>query len=224
MVRPLILLLSLCTLLPAAELIPGPQAPEHSLVRVKLSEGERATVLGKDFASVDQTPTPYGIAFTGPASRYAVLVITDGGIETLVVEIIGSGPAPVPPKPDDDDPQPPEPKPDDPIPDDVPNRMGIGHSVYREAAKIGDPKMALQLGNNAVNVANRLHKGQLLYSEGLDEWKASAERLGNRWKELADFADARMTEAVFGNAGGQLAWRDAFWEVGIALQKLGGKP
>lgn len=220
--RPLIIMLLLACCLPAAEIKPGSRVPEHSLVRVHLTDGERATVLGQDFSPVDQTATPYGIAFVGPPNRYAVLVITESGIDTLVVEIIGRpGPKPPKPDPDDDDPKPPSPPPpDDEVPDDVPNKLGLGHQAWQAAVKLEDGSKALKLGNKAVSLANQLHRGQILFNDAMTQWKQEAASLGQPWRELSDWLEARMTEKVFGMESGQLAWRDAFWEVGQALQRV----
>lgn len=212
-------LLLACLQIHGATVVPPDKSPRDRLVRVNLDAGERATVLRSDFQSVDYTATPYGLAFVGPPDRYAVLVMSDSGLQTLIVQITDDGV--VPPKPEPDDPKPDDPKPDDPKPPpaDLLNRYGVGLPAYQSAVAIGDRLGAVELGNEAVGLANRMHGGTLLADQARAQFAAACAQRGGPWAALQAEAYRNMESFVAANGTGLQVWRDMFWELGLAMQK-----
>lgn len=148
--RSLILWALLCACSLAAEV--PPTSPVHSLVRVKLDTGERATVLSAALVPVDVVRTYEGIAFTGPPGRYAVLVIGTEDVETKFCEIVGTKP----PKPPEPGPEP-EPEPDNP---DEP-LDATGAKLYPIIKRIPDKPSMVKIATNYRAVLNDLNAGTI---------------------------------------------------------------
>lgn len=129
------------------------KVPVYSLVRVKLDEGERATVFAEKLTPVEVVRSFEGIVFTGPAGRYAVLVISTEDIKTLFVEITsdappGPSPPPIPPNPGPGPgPSPPGPTPPGPV---IP--AGFAGEVYQKALSVGDKPNCEKIATNYRNV------------------------------------------------------------------------
>jgi hypothetical protein len=134
--RTLAAILLLCS--PAVAATAPERVPEHSLVTVQLTDGERGTVFSASFVPVEVYHGDKGFAFTGPPGRYAVLVVPDlptAPIQTLFVTIGGSAP-----------PVPPDPGPTPPTPPDPPPLTGFSKDVYDKAVAVGDKENARKLG------------------------------------------------------------------------------
>lgn len=221
----LVVMLTLVTSSRGAEVVPPLQAPRDSLVRVTLAEGEKATVLNRDFTKVDVTLTPYGIAFVGPPDRYVIIIVVAEGIETIPYAIVdskppGPGPGPNPPGPDPPGPDPPDPGP--PVPDNVPNRFGLGVKLFSAAVALANKSAAITLGNEAVQQANRLHRGQILPVTASANIANVASTLGSQWSALWAKAATDASKVAADQGNSQLVWRDLYWELGLSLQSAGG--
>lgn len=136
------------------------KVPSHSLVRVKLGEGERATVFAERLMPVEVVRSFEGVVFTGQPGRYAVLVISNETIETLFVEITGD--VPVPPVPV---PVPPVPVPPNPVPVPVPVPpspvipSGFVGEVYQRAKAVNDKVNCGKIATNYRNVHSAIAAG-----------------------------------------------------------------
>lgn len=185
------LIWALCCAVACGAEVPA-TAPLYSLVRVKLVTGERATVFSAGLMPVDVVRTYDGIVFTGPAGRYAVLIIGEQDIETKFCEIKGNGP--VPPVPPGPDPVPPDP-PNPPTPPIDP----IAARLYAVIKPINDKGTMLKLAQNYQTVMNEISSGSIVSPHVARTRLSEVNRslvLSQSWKPAVDAMIAELKPVV----------------------------
>jgi hypothetical protein len=112
-----------------------PKVEVGDFVAITLNPDERCFVLRDGLKPVRTIETKDGIAFTGRAGRYAVMLFstTQPGQETLFTEFVDSI-QPAPPQPKPDDPVPPAPPTPNPAP--VPGDLGFKVLLIYESSAL----------------------------------------------------------------------------------------
>jgi hypothetical protein len=158
--------------------------PLNSLVRVKLSPDEVCFVLAKDFTSVDTEATTSGLVFTGPAGKYAILVVDSATKQTQTLSCeIGTAPTPVPPGP---------------TPNPIVPPSGLAGDIYRAALAINDPAKSLRYAQSYETVSSQIGAGALQTIEQVrnELIRANRELQSNppdpRWKAVGDTIAAAL--------------------------------
>ena len=226
--------LLLSSILSAAE-VPT-EAPEHTLVKISLQQGESAIVksyqvVGSTIQTarisisvvdtmtfVDDSRLLKTCVFTGPPGSYSIDVFGGDIPQSYSCEIVTSGPKPKPtPTPDDvtPTPQPPTPVPTD-VPPSVLNRIGIGNTAYLEAMKIGDKAGAASTAKFVADLKTNLHQGRVLPTGA----RLSLKSVQPTWQPWANAVLAKIDAVAAGRDDGSsiIAWLNYCHEIQSGLE------
>ncbi len=207
-----------------------PTAKEHTLVRVKLAQGEAVQVLAVQIVQVNGVPvgrlraveaiaTDSEVAFTGPPGYYTLLVSQDGRpTQPREVQIVGSSPnPPTPPTP-----VPPGPEPGPTPGPDVPDELGAtGARLYPVIKTIDDKPSMIKLAANYRAVLNELNSGSIISVQVARTRLANANAgmsLASGWRPAITAMSAELT-----SAGGDIEALKKVFRGTIAALELAAK-